>query len=129
KLADSEFFIKLLDETGQLHQTTSAQLEPEFSPYLAEADQILVFRAPLNLPADMPLGVYKLELGLRLKATGEETWNFPLTNLANTITVNRGALNVSAEALSIQHRLEQAVDKTGLTLLGYDDPIVSSLSP
>jgi hypothetical protein len=117
---DSELFVKVLDETGQTQQIIPAQLKPEFKPYLSEPNEILVFSTPLLFPVDRPLGVYSLEMGLRLKATGQETVNFPLTGLAHTISVKQGAL---AANLSIQHRLDQSISETGLTLLGYDSPL------
>ena len=121
QLHDSEFFVKLLDETGQIYQSASAQLKKEFEPYLLHPKEMLLFVAPLQLPVDIPIGRYQVEIGLRLKGTQKETWNFSLPESANIITVNRGTLMTSAETLSIEHRLNQPIGKTGLILLGYDD--------
>ncbi|HXW01720.1 MAG TPA: hypothetical protein VEC93_25140, partial [Anaerolineae bacterium] len=120
---DSELFVKVLDEIGQTQQIIPARLKPEFKPYLYEPNEVLVFTAPLHFPPDTPLGIYSLEMGLRLKATGQETVNFPLTGLANTIIVKQGA---PAADLPIQHHLDQPIGETGLTLLGYDDPFSKS---
>ncbi|HEX9925194.1 MAG TPA: glycosyltransferase family 39 protein, partial [Anaerolineae bacterium] len=117
---DSELFITVLDENGQIQQTVPAQLKPEFMSYLSQANEILVFTAPIDFPADSALGVYTLEMGLRLKATAETTVKFPLAATANTVRINRGALVTSGEKLNIQYRLDNVMDGTGLTLLGYD---------
>jgi hypothetical protein len=91
-----------------------------------QPEMTLVSIAHFDLPPDISPGIYHLEIGLRLKTTGEETWNLPLTNIDNTIVVNRGILNVSTDELSIQHRLdygqnqETGLAETGLTLLGYN---------
>ncbi|MBN1994169.1 MAG: glycosyltransferase family 39 protein [Anaerolineae bacterium] len=120
QLTDSEFFIKLLDQTGQVYQAAAAQLKPEFQPYLLQPGALLVFAASLELPQDIPLGYYPLEIGLRLKDSGQETWTFPLPKPTSTIVVNRGALGVPIQTLPIQYRLEQPAGDTGLTLLGYN---------
>ena len=121
QLDDSEFFVGLSTETGQVYQTVSAQLQPEFAPFLPEASEMLKFTASLQLPADSLLGRYPLEIGLRIKAAGEETWKFNLPEPGNAITINRGAVVTSIDALSIEHRLQQSIADTGLVLLGYDD--------
>jgi hypothetical protein len=117
-----------VDETGQLWQNAPARLKPEFEPYLRQPNEVLVFVAPLHLPPDIPLGRYTLEMGLRLKATGEETVRFPLASPANTLTVGQGAVT-AAGTIAVPHRLDQPVGETGLTLLGYSDPIEPRAAP
>jgi hypothetical protein len=88
---------------------------------LAQPNELLAFTAPFKLSSDLSPDIYTVEIGLRVKATGEETWNFSMVGLANTLTINRGAMNVLVETLPIQHRLNEAIGDTGLLLLGYND--------
>ncbi|MBN1994180.1 MAG: glycosyltransferase family 39 protein [Anaerolineae bacterium] len=120
-LANSEFFIKLLDENGQVQQVAPAQPGVPANPELSAPGDMVVFNAFLPIPSDMLLGTYPVEIGLRLKDGGQETWKFSLKDTENTITVNRGALADFVEALPIQNHLEYEVGATGLTLLGYND--------
>lgn len=118
RLTDSEFWVKLLDNSGKVWQIAPAQFS---TPFKTQPWEILGFTAAIDLPPDIPPGLYHLEMGLKLKASGQETWRFALTDTANTITVNQGLLNGSADRLSIQHRFNQSLADTGLTLLGYND--------
>ncbi len=119
-LGDSEFVIKLVDESGQTQELIPAHLMSGLEPYLSRPEQIVVFTGSFNVPPDISLGIYRLEIGLRLKETAEETWNFPLETPDSTITVKRGVLNPSRESLSISHPLDVTLGKSGLSLLGYD---------
>lgn len=116
---DSELYVKLLDEKGQPQQLAPARLQPAFEAALTRPGEVLAFTAPLALDPQTPLGFYTLEMGLRLKATGEETFRFPLGDTPPTVTVQGGAL-IAGEKVSIPHRLERAIAGAGLTLLGYD---------
>jgi hypothetical protein len=117
---NSDLFVELLDETGQAWQSATARLKPEFEPLLPKPNEILVFSAPLRLAPDTPPGRYQLAVGLRLRATGEETLRFPLPEPGNVITVNRGALN--AGSVPVLFRLDRPLGQTGLTLAGYSGP-------
>jgi hypothetical protein len=119
QLDDSEFFVKLVDPIGQIQVVVPAQLNPEFTVYQPQPDQVLVFTALLNLPVDISPGYYPIAIGLRLKGTTTETWNFPLDGLSHTLTVNRGAIVAALEELPIQYRLKQRIGGSGLTLVGY----------
>lgn len=129
QFADSELYVKVLDETGQVQTLAAAHLKPEFEPSLSQPQEILVFTATLTFAPDTPLGFYPLEIGLRLKESGQETLKFSLSDPLNGassrgsargVTVNRGALN--SDSLSIQYPIVYPIELAGLTLLGYDLP-------
>jgi hypothetical protein len=120
KFADSELYVKVLDETGQVQSVAVASLKSEFEPYLNQPQEILVFTATLIFAPDTPLGFYPLEIGLRLKESGQETLKFTLTGPLRGITVNHGTLK--SDSLAIQYPLVAAlpIELAGLTFLGYD---------
>ncbi len=117
-LKDSEFFVRARDEGDQIYQAAPGVLQNKAKLYEASG-QILRFAAALDLPADIGLGEYELEIGLRLKESGEETWQFPLKAPGNRVTVKRGILPGSGEVVAVPYGVEGALDGSGLKLLGY----------
>lgn len=125
RFTDSELFIKLIDSAGQVQQTAPAQLKPEFEPYLNHPNEMLAFTATLT-PTDLPVGLYTLGMGLRLKESGRETLYFSLL-APPVITLTTGLPAGQADSLPVAHRLNQPLGETGLTLLGYN--LVNSNPP
>jgi hypothetical protein len=116
QFADSDLFVKVLDPAGRQQQLVAARLTPASEPYLNQPNEILAFVAHLDFPPDTALGRYTMEMGLRLKATGEETVNFALPVGARTLTVGAG----TSQPLAPAHRLDQPLGPSGLTLVGYE---------
>ncbi len=118
-LNDSEFFVRVRDEGGHVYQAAPGVLKDSLDLY-DDRGPVLMFAAPLRLPVDMAIGEYELEIGLRLKESGEETWQFPLEGPGNQITVKRGILPGSGEEVTVPHRVAEAIEGSGLKLLGYE---------